>query len=289
LFELADAPVDNLLGYLGAMAPVAHLLGDGLEVAGDAMSFLDGAYNEDMLRSFGNWVEWSAENVRWLAGGIYDLGSAVGVWDALATGAQLVGDGISWATDAAENFIPTIVRASQAGIDAIYGLHNAINDLPLAEELPSVSAQDLTAPDLSSIGPDRGDDTGSGMPGSGSDPPAAPSVEAAAVQQSALDSLPSATASTQTPSSSPALSQGSTPASSPSTASSAASASPTASATPVPSGGGSTGGDTYITNNNYDIDIDNSGSDQRITRRQVLRWMREANKKGVKQSSAGGQ
>jgi hypothetical protein len=141
---------------LATLSPLLDLTGDGLAVAAEATAFWMDTLGDPAIESFGGYVEWAAENARWLATGIYDLGSAVGIWDALAGGARLLGSGIEWAADAAGGFFDFLVGGAQKSLELLVDLHNVLNDLPQAQRVPGISAQDIEAPDLSTIGPDRG-------------------------------------------------------------------------------------------------------------------------------------
>jgi hypothetical protein len=204
------------------------------------------------IESFGGHVEWAAENARWLATGIYDLGSAVGIWDALAGGARLLGSGIEWAADAAGGFFDFLVGGAQKSLELLVDLHNVLNDLPQAQRVPGISAQDIDAPDLSTIGPDRGD---SGGPGGG-EPPATPPATST-VQTSAVASLPSSAPAAGSPST---TSTRSTPAT---TAATSATPSPTAA-----SGAGGTTNNYTITNN---VTVEAADASDRVEMRKVAR------------------
>jgi hypothetical protein len=263
------------LDFLAAFAPAADLAGDALSVAGGAAGFFMDAVGDPSIEAFGGYVEWSAENVRWLAEGIDAIGSTLGVWDGLATIIRGVGDGLGFVYSMAENAYDTLASGAEWVLGKILDLHNAINDVPGAAEMSSfISEEDIAMPDLSSIGPDRADGEGPG-PGPGTPP----SASAAAVESSAIASLPSnTTAASQPPSraASGTSSTASTPR--PSSGTSSPSSTPPATTSSVASGG------TTI-HNNITVEGGMPRSDARLNR-MIRKIHRQLNKRQAKMSGS---
>ena len=205
--EFGGAFIEQGLEGLQALTPAADLAGDSLSVAADAASFFMDTLGDPTIEAFGGYVGWSAENARWLGETIYDLGSVVGIWDAMAGGVRLLGSGIEGAADAVGGFFDLLGSGAQQSLELLVDLHNVLNDLPQAQRVPGISAQDIEAPDLSTIGPDRGDgeEGGSGS-GTGPGPSAPPPAAAATVESPAVASLPSGGAGPGSSSASPSTS-----------------------------------------------------------------------------------
>jgi len=265
-----NAFLEPVLNTLAALTPLADLFGDALHVAGEAASFVYDNLGAENVDAFAGAIQTAVDVAYAFGNALYNVGDAFGVWDGLATIIRGVGDALGFVYNAASDAYDTLAGGAEWALEKIISLHNTLNDLPKADEIPGIAEEDIEMPDLS--GAPGGSDSGGEGSGGGEGFTPSPPASTASVTGAAIASLPSTTATPGASSASTAPSSGSAPASSP--------AAGTRATTSTTASGGTT------IHNNITVKGHMPRSDAEL-RRLIRKMHRELNRRQGKVSSAG--
>jgi hypothetical protein len=196
------------------------------------------------------------------------------VWESLASIIRSVGDSLGFVYNAASDAYDALAGGVEWALEKIISLHNSLNDLPKADEIPGIAEEDIEMPDLSGA-PGGSDSAGEESGGGDGFTPSPPSAAATSVTGAAVASLPGTD-----PTASSTGGAGTA-----SAASSASGSGPALSSSPAAGTGTTVSGGTTI-ENNITVEGGMPRSDARLNR-MIRRMHQKLNKRQAKMSGPG--